>query len=161
MQIPQQDNTISQYVRPHEIVTIHLEDDRTVKFKIFRWSPTKVFQRLPELGSVLAVPMVMYDAAEKTATDDLEQRIAMSLIQLFAGLEEKNLPEFLKKLLDEVYTEQDIPVSDNFDELFFLRPELVIDLTAAVLKVNYGPFFKRGFGGLLTQLRGIETLAKS
>lgn len=155
------DNTIQKYARPEEIVDIYLDDTRSVRFRILKWSPTKVFQRLPELGSVLAVPMVMYETATMSADEDLESRIAMALIQLFSGLEEKNLADFLKKILDEVYTESDHNVAENFDELFFAHPELVIDLTAKVLEVNYGPFFKRGFGKLLTQFKGIENLANS
>lgn len=157
----QKDNTIQQYARPEEIVDIQLDESRSVRFRILKWSPTKVFERIPELGSVLAVPMIMYDTATSSADEDLEARIAMALIQLFSGLEEKNLALFLQKILDEVYTESGHNVSENFDELFFAHPELVIELTAKVLEVNYSPFFKRGFGKLLTQFRGIESLAKS
>lgn len=157
----QQDNTIQRYARPEEIVEIELEPGKTVTFRILKWSPTKVFERIPELGSVLAVPMIMYDTATMSADEDLEARIAMALIQLFSGLEEKNLALFLQKILDEVYTEAGHNVSENFDELFFAHPELVIDLSAKVLEVNYSPFFKRGFGKLLTQFKGIESLAKS
>ncbi len=157
----QKDNTIQQYARPEQIVDIELEPGKTVRFRILKWSPTKVFERIPELGSVLAVPMIMYDTATMSADEDLEARIAMALIQLFSGLEEKNLALFLQKILDEVYTEAGHNVSENFDELFFAHPELVIDLTAKVLEVNYSPFFKRGFGKLLTQFKGIESLAKN
>jgi hypothetical protein len=157
----QKDNTIQKYARPEEIVDIELDEGRSVRFRILKWSPTKVFERIPELGSVLAVPMIMYDTATSSADEDLEARIAMALIQLFSGLEEKNLALFLQKILDEVYTESGHNVSENFDELFFAHPELVIELTAKVLEVNYSPFFKRGFGKLLTQFKGIESLAKS
>lgn len=157
----QKDNTIQKFARPEEIVDIELDEGRSVKFRILKWSPTKVFERIPELGSVLAVPMIMYDTATMSADEDLEARIAMALIQLFSGLEEKNLALFLQKILDEVYTESGHSVSENFDELFFAHPELVIELTAKVLEVNYSPFFKRGFGKLLTQFKGIESLAKS
>ena len=51
-----------------------------------------------------------------SADEDLEARIAMALIQLFSGLEEKNLALFLRKILDEVYTESGHNVSENFDE---------------------------------------------
>lgn len=157
----QKDNTIQKFARPEEIVQIELDEGRSVTFRILKWSPTKVFERIPELGSVLAVPMIMYDTATMSADEDLEARIAMALIQLFSGLEEKNLAVFLQKILDEVYTESGHSVSENFDELFFAHPELVIELTAKVLEVNYSPFFKRGFGKLLTQFKGIESLAKS
>ncbi len=157
----QKDNTIQKFARPEEIVQIELDEGRSVTFRILKWSPTKVFERIPELGSVLAVPMIMYDTATMSADEDLEARIAMALIQLFSGLEEKNLAVFLQKILDEVYTEAGHSVSENFDELFFAHPELVIELAAKVLEVNYSPFFKRGFGKLLTQFKGIESLAKS
>lgn len=157
----QKDNTIQKFARPEEIVHIELEPGKTVTFRILKWSPTKVFERIPELGSVLAVPMIMYDTATMSADEDLEARIAMALIQLFSGLEEKNLALFLQKILDEVYTEAGHNVSENFDELFFAHPELVIELAAKVLEVNYSPFFKRGFSKLLTQFKGIESLAKS
>lgn len=157
----EKDNTIQQYARPEVVVNIDIDETRHVKFRILKWSPTKVFERIPELGSVLAVPMIMYDTATMSADEDLEPRIAMALIQLFSGLEEKNLALFLRKILDEVYTESEYNVSENFDEIFFAHPELVIDLAAKVLEVNYGPFFKRGFGKLLTQFKGIESLARS
>lgn len=157
----QKDNTIQKFARPEEIIEIQLEPGKTVTFRILKWSPTKVFERIPELGSVLAVPMIMYDTATMSADEDLEARIAMALIQLFSGLEEKNLALFLQKILDEVYTEAGHNVSENFDELFFAHPELVIELAAKVLEVNYSPFFKRGFSKLLTQFKGIENLAKS
>lgn len=152
---------IQKFARPEEIVDIPLDDTRSVTFRVLKWSPSKVFERIPKLGSVLAVPMVMYNTATQSADEDLEARIAMALIQLFSGLEEKNLTLFLREILDEVYTESGHNVSDNFDELFFAHPELVIDLTAKVLEVNYAPFFKRGFGKLLTQFKGIESLARS
>ena len=157
----QKDNTIAKFARPEVMVEIDLDEGRSVKFRVLKWSPTKVFERIPELGSVLAVPMTMYNTALMSADEDLEARIAMALIQLFSGLEEKNLAAFLRKILDVVYTEAGHSVSDNFDELFFAHPELVVDLAAKVLEVNYAPFFKRGFGKLLTQFQGIETLAKS
>lgn len=157
----EKDNTIQKFARPEVKVDIPLDDGRSVTFRILKWSPTKVFERIPELGSVLAVPMIMYDTASMSADEDLEPRIAMALIQLFSGLEEKNLALFLRKILDEVYTESEYNVSENFDEIFFSHPELVIDLAAKVLEVNYSPFFKRGFGKLLTQFRGIESLAKN
>ena len=157
----EKDSTIQQYARPEVVVDLYLDETRSVKFRILKWSPTKTFERIPVLGSVLAVPLVMYDSASMSADEDLEPRIAMALIQLFSGLEEKNLAEFLKMILDEVFTESGHNVSENFDELFFAHPELVVDLAAKVLEVNYGPFFKRGFGKLLTQFKGIESLARS
>lgn len=157
----QVDDTIKQYARPEEIVKIDLDENRSVTFRILKWSPSKVFERIPELGSILAVPMTMYKTALLSADEDLESRIGMALMQLFAGLEEKNLAIFLRKVLDEVYTESGVNVSENFDELFMVHPELVLDLTAKVLEVNYGPFFKRGFGKLLTQLQSMENLASN
>ena len=101
----EQDNTIQKYARPEEVVEIPLDGNRSVTFRIMKWSPSKVFDRIPELGSVLVVPMTMYSTATMSADEDLESRIAMALIQLFAGLEEKNLTVFLRKILDEVYTQ--------------------------------------------------------
>lgn len=159
-QKPESD-VIQQFARPEEIYEVEVESGKIATFRILKWSPTKVFERIPELGSVLAVPMIMYDnAAQSEEEDDVSPRIAMALIQLFSGLEEKNLAVFLRKILDEVYTEAGDNVSEHFDELFFRHPELVLDLVQKVLEVNYTPFFKRGFGKLLTQFRGIESLAK-
>lgn len=155
----EQDNTIQKYARPEKVVEIPLDGNRSVTFRIMKWSPSKVFDRIPELGSVLVVPMTMYSTATMSADEDLESRIAMALIQLFAGLEEKNLTVFLRKILDEVYTQDGYNVAENFDELFMAHPELVLDLTAKVLEVNYGPFFKRGFGKLFTQLQAMTSLA--
>ena len=82
----QKDNTIQKFARPEVMVDIPLEEGRFATFRILKWNPTKVFERIPELGSVLAVPMVMYDTAAMSADEDLEPRIAMALIQLFSGL---------------------------------------------------------------------------
>ena len=78
----QKDNTIQKFARPEEIVQIELDEGRSVTFRILKWSPTKVFERIPELGSVLAVPMIMYDTATMSADEDLEARIALSLIHI-------------------------------------------------------------------------------
>ncbi|HAZ7467476.1 TPA: hypothetical protein J7723_001824, partial [Escherichia coli] len=83
----QKDNTIAKFARPEVMVEIDLDEGRSVKFRVLKWSPTKVFERIPELGSVLAVPMTMYNTALMSADEDLEARIAMALIQLFSGLE--------------------------------------------------------------------------
>lgn len=157
-----QNDTVQQYERPNEVRKIEVTPGNYAEFRIFKWGPSKVFERMPEIGSVLAVPYMMYETAKENAEDDLEQRIAMALIQLFSGLEQKNLAEFMKKILDEVYTEDGkYNVADKFDEIFILHPELVLDLATLVLEINYGPFFKRGFGKLLTQFKGIGNLVNN
>jgi len=152
-------SVIVQYAKPEVSVELTTDAGNTVTFRIMHWTPSKVFNRLPEYGSVLAVPMVMYSTAEEFATqEDYEQKIAMALIQLFSGLEQRVLADFLKSILDEVYTASGDSVSENFDAIFIKHPYLVIELASKVLEVNYGPFFKRGFGGILSQLQGIKTL---
>lgn len=154
----QQDNTLQKFAKPEELVELTLDNGKTVKFRIMKWNPTKVFNRLPEYGSVIGVPMVMYSTAEQLAGEDYEEKIGMALIQLFSGLEQRVLSEFLKSILDEVYSESGVSVVESFDEMFILHPYLVVELAAKVLEVNYGPFFKRGFGSLLTQFQVIKTL---
>lgn len=158
-------SVFQQLARPEVKVDINIDEERKATFRIVRWSPTKVFERLPELGSVLAIPAVMYSAAEENAglgvldgERSYEEGIAMALMQLFNGLDQKNLSEFIKKILDDVYTESGYSVKDNFDEIFKEHPELVIDLLAATLEANYGPFFKRGFKNLLNPLRKVAEL---
>lgn len=152
------DNVIAQYAKPEVTVELTLENGNKTSFRIVHWSPSKVFNRLPEYGSVLGVPLVMYSTAENFAGEDYEQKIGMALIQLFAGLEQRVLSEFLKSILDEVYTLGGESVTDNFDTIFIKHPYLVIELASKVLEVNYGPFFKRGFAGVLNQFQGIKIL---
>jgi hypothetical protein len=154
----EEDNTLAKHAKPEVISEFTLDNGKTVKFRIMRWSPTKVFNRLPEYGTVIGVPLVMYNTAEQLAGQDYEEKIGMALIQLFSGLEERVLAEFLKSILDEVYSESGVSISENFDEMFILHPYLVIEIASKVLEVNYGPFFKRGFGNLLTQFQTIKTL---
>ncbi len=156
-----EENVIAQYAKPEVKVELELDSGRKVGFRIIRWRPSKVFDRIPEYGSIFAVPMVMYGTAEELAGEDYEQKIAMSLIQLFSGLEQRVLSDLLKDILDETYTEDNVSVVEKFEELFMLHPYLVVDLAAKVLEVNYGPFFKRGFGKLLTQFQTVQTLNNS
>lgn len=158
MQEQQKDDTIAKYAPPEVSAEFTLDNGNTVKFRLMRWSPTKVFNRLPEYGSILAVPMVMYGTAENFAGEDYEVKIGQVMIQLFSGLEERVLSDFLKSILDEVYSESGVSVVEGFDEMFILHPYLVIELAAKVLEVNYGPFFKRGFNGLLNQFQAISTI---
>lgn len=158
MQEQQNDNTIAKHAAPEVLAEFTLDNGKSVKFRIMRWNPTKVFNRLPEYGSIIAVPMVMYGTAENFAGEDYEVKIGQALIQLFSGLEERVLSDFLKTILDDVYSESGVSVVDSFDEMFILHPYLVIELAAKVLEVNYGPFFKRGFTGLLSQFQAISTI---
>lgn len=144
---------------PEEKIKVQLDDEREFEFRLVKWAPSKVFRRLPEYGKILATPLSMYPKEEERGYADYEQKIAMALFQFFGGLEQRQLDELVKEILDQVYY-QNVLVSENMDTLFIKCPELLIDLCAKVLDINYSPFLKRGFNGLLTQLKGVEALSR-
>ena len=151
---------LAEGIKPEERVTIKVDDKHELTFRLIKWSPSKVLKRLPEYGSLLAVPLSMYPKEEDIGFNDYEQKIAMSLLQFFVGLEEKQLDSLVKEILDEVYTDKGQSISMFMDELFIKCPEILTDLCAKVLEINYAPFMRRGFSGALTQLRGLVPLSQ-
>lgn len=155
-------NTLSVNAKPEEKITIKVDDEHELTFRLIKWSPSKIFKRLPEYGKLLAAPMSMYPKEEERGYADYEQKIAMALFQFFGGLEDKDLDTLVREILDEVYVNgQQINVSEHMDTLFIKCPEILIDLCAKVLDINYSPFLKRGFNGLLTQLKSMEALSRN
>lgn len=151
---------VAKQPKPEERVTINYKEGVDLTFRLVKWNPTKVLKRLPEYGSILAVPLSMYPKDEERGFSDYEQKIAMAFLQFFAGLDEKELDSLVKEVLDEVYTEKGESVSIYMDELFIKCPEVLIELCGKVLEINYAPFIQRGFNGLLTQLKGLVPLSQ-
>lgn len=154
-------DTIAKYAKPEIKIELETDTGTLVRFRLIKWAPSKIFDRIPEYGSLFTVPLIMFSTAEELAGEDYEEKIALSLMQMFSGLEQRGPTELLKGILDQVYTESNTSVIDDFDELFINHPYLVFELAAKVLEMNYLPFFKRGFGKLLTPFQSIQTLNNS
>lgn len=154
-------SSLGEKAKPEERITIKVDDEHELTFRLIKWSPSKIFKRLPEYGKLLAAPMSMYPKEEERGYADYEQKIAMALFQFFGGLEDKDLDILVREILDEVYTSGGVSVQEHMDELFIKCPEILTDLCAKVLDINYSPFLKRGFNGLLTQLKSMEALSRN
>ena len=156
----EQTSTLLKSAKPEERITIKVDEEHELVFRLVKWNPSKVLKRLPEYGSLLAVPLSMYPKDEEKGYSDYEQKIAMALLQFFAGLDEKELDALVRDTLDEVYTESGQSVSQFMDEFFIKCPHILMDLCAKVLEVNYAPFIQRGFSGVLTQIKGLVPLSQ-
>lgn len=146
--------------KPEDKITIKVDDKHELTFRLVKWNPTKVLNRLPKYGSLLAVPMAMYPKEEEKGYSDYEQKIAMAFLQFFTGIDQQEFDVLVKEILDEAYTEKGQSLSIFMDELFIKCPDILIELCAKVLEVNYAPFIRRGFSGVLTQLKGLVPLSQ-
>lgn len=151
-------NTIAQYARPEERVDFTTKSGEIATFRFMHWTPSKVFQRLPEYGSVLGVPFAMLQKAEGDERSTQEQ-IAQGLSVLFASLEQRDLLELMKGLLDEVYLGGE-NVADHFDKVFQSQPGLVIKLAAKVLDMHYSDFLSPDLKDVIFQMDRIGHLNK-
>lgn len=148
---------LNQFERPSVDYEVELLDGTKVIFKILKWSPTKVYQRIPKIGKTFAVPlsMIMTATGEEGAT--INDVIPMALIHFFSTVEEQGVVEFFKLILEDVYFKGQ-SVNDNFDSLFYSEPEIVLDLVSKVIEVHYAPFFKKGFAKLLNPMGMVASL---
>lgn len=142
--------------KPETIFVAKTAKGEQMKFRIMHWSPTKVFSRISVVGKYFYVPFSMLGSV-RPGDEGFEDAIPAALIQLFNTMEENDLLVFLATMLDEViYNNQS--VVQTFDETFLGKTEVVIQLLAKVLEVNYGPFFEIGFKELITSIMPVVKL---
>lgn len=111
------------------------------KFLINHWSPTKVYKNLPKIGKYFAVPLgIMFGGGQEDASDS----IPTALLYLFEKMEEEDINELFKVILDSVHVIGGNAVADHIDEIFQDDPQELLQLVAKTLEVNYGGFFKKG-----------------
>lgn len=129
-----------------------------MKFRFIHWSPTKTFSRMSKIGKYFAVPIsMMVDA--KPGESSFSEALPAALLQLFNTMEEDDLLSFVALLLDEVYY-NNTAVVEQFDSLFFGKNEIILQLMAKSVEINYGPFFKTGFGKLISSIVPVVGLSK-
>lgn len=143
-------NTMKSLSRPETEFMGQTAMGEQMKFRIIHWSPTKVFQRIPMVGKYFYVPVSMM-AGYKADDPAFADAIPAALLQLFNTMEENDLIGFLGTILDDVYYNNK-RVVENFDAVFLGKNEVVLQLVAKVLEVNYAPFFKIGFENLMTSI---------
>lgn len=130
-----------------------------MKFRIIHWSPTKTFSRISKIGKYFAVPVsMMIDS--KPGEVSFSEALPAALLQLFNTMEEDDLLSFIALLLDEVYYNNE-SVLQNFDSIFMGKNEAIIQVIAKVVEINYSPFFKTGFGKLISSIIPVLGLNKT
>lgn len=126
---------------------VKLEDGKTQTFMFDKWPTSKVIKRFSKIGRYLAVPMTMLMSGGKEAS---QNAIPEALLYLFNVMEEDDVLEFFKFILDGVTTGNGtVSCSEQFDIAFAADDSMVIDVIAKVLTEHYSPFFKRGFQPLV------------
>jgi len=142
--------------KPETLLTAKTARGEEMKFRIIHWSPTKVFSRISIVGKYFYVPFSMLGSV-RPGDEGFEDAIPAALIQLFNTMEENDLLLFLGTMLDDVYYNNQ-PVTQTFDATFLGKTEVVIQVLAKVLEVNYGPFFEIGFKDLITSIMPVVRL---
>ena len=152
-----QQGGMKEYARPEVEHEVTLDSGNVAKFRIIKWSPSQVFNRLPKIGKVFAVPFSMVATSSPEEGTSLSEVLPMALIHFFSTMEEEGMTQFFKMILEDVYVNNE-NVVDKFDIIFLEHPEIVMELVAKVVEVHYAPFFKRGFGNLLTSMNLVNNL---
>jgi hypothetical protein len=142
--------------RPETEFVARTAKGEQMKFRLLHWSPTKVFSRIPLVGKYFYVPFSMLGSV--TPQDEaFADALPAALIQLFNTMEENDLLVFLGTILDDVYYNNQ-PVTQTFDTTFLGKHEVVLQVVAKVLEVNYAPFFEIGFESLITSILPVVKL---
>lgn len=149
---------IKAYARPETNFEIEALNGEKVTFRIIHWSPTTVFTRIPLVGRYFAVPISML-VGTKPGDEDFAEVIPSALLQLFNTMEEQNLMQFLFTMLQDVYYKNE-SVVDKFDIVFMGKSDVLIQLVAKIVEINYAPFFKTGFSKLMTSIMPVVGLDK-
>lgn len=151
-------NVMKSVARPETEFTAKTAKGEQMKFRIMHWSPSKVFARIPLVGKYFYVPASMISSL-KSDDPGFAETIPAALLHLFNTMEENDLLGFLATMLDDVYYNNQ-QVVQNFDTVFLGRNEVVLQIVAKVLEVNYAPFFETGFESLLTSVLPVASLSK-
>lgn len=159
IQSMQQASAMKRLAAPETAFTAECLNGEKMNFRIIHWSPTKTFARISKIGKYFAVPIAMM-IDSKPGDANFSEALPAALLQLFNTMDEDNLLEFISMLMDEVYFENK-SVLENFDSLFMGRNEVIIQLMAKVVEINYSPFFKTGFGKLISSIIPVVGLSKA
>jgi hypothetical protein len=132
--------------------------EKKLKIRMEKWSPTKVYKKLPVIGNYFAVPfsMVFQKDSDGFSTDGIPQ----ALLLLFQTMEEDDFNTFLKMLVEGSFCGQK-NVAENIDDIFEDDPSALLELATLILEEHYACFFKRGFGRMMGVLGPITQQAKA
>lgn len=151
-------NVMQTLARPETRFTGKTAKGESMEFRIIHWSPSKVFSRISLVGKYFYVPASMLIGTEGDS-EAFAEALPAALLHLFNTMEEKDFIHFIATMLDEVMY-QNKSVVQEFDKVFLGKNEVVIQLIAKVLEVNYAPFFSTGFESLLTSILPVTSLHK-
>lgn len=155
----QQQSAMKRLAAPETTFTAECLSGEKLNFRIIHWSPTKTFSRISKIGKYFAVPVSMM-VDSKPGDPSFSEALPAALLQLFNTMDEDDILQFIALLLDEVYYDG-ISVLENFDRLFMGKNEVIIQLMAKVVEINYSPFFKTGFGKLISSIIPVVGLSKA
>lgn len=129
------------------------------EFTIEHWSPTKAMKNLPKVGKYFAVPMATIVGSLGTGGANLSEALPTACVYLFDQMEEEDIMKFFNMVLEDVYFEGKNKF--DIDEVFATDISELFELVAAVLKANYGCFFKKaGFASLQSLLQQMGMVNK-
>lgn len=159
----QQDTMMSQLANslaPETKYTTELGNGKKAEFRIVHWKPTKVYQRLPMIGKIFAIPVSMiFGSAAQGENSDFSEALPSALIYLFQTLDENDFMGFLKMLLEDVWVGNTQIITD-LDGLFKSNPEVILELALKVVEISYAPFMKKGLSGMFKGVMPVTNLYK-
>lgn len=143
-----------QAIRPTTEVQI---GDR--EFTIEHWAPTKAMKNLPKVGKYFAVPLATIIGSIGTGGHNLSEALPTACVYLFDQMEEEDIMKFFNMVLEDVYLDGSNKI--DIDNVFSRDVSELFELVAAVLKANYGCFFKKaGFASLQNLLQQMGMVNK-
>lgn len=129
------------------------------EFLIEHWSPTKAMKNLPKVGKYFAVPLATVVGSLGTGGSNLSEALPTACVYLFDQMEEEDIMKFFNMLLEDVYFEGKNGI--DIDTVFANDVSEMFEVVAAVLKANYGCFFKKaGFASLQNLLQQMGMVNK-
>lgn len=157
------DNMMAQLansIAPETMYTTELSNGKKATFRIVHWKPTKVYQRLPTIGKIFAIPVSMiFGSAAQGEDSDFSESLPSALVYLFQTLDENDFLGFLKMLLEDVWYENTQIIND-LDGLFKTNPEIILELALKVVEISYAPFMKKGLSGMFKGVMPVTNLYK-
>jgi len=121
-----------------------------------KWGIFKAAENLPTIGKTFAVPVsFIYSAMEES---NLKEAIPQAIYMLFEQLEEQDIKELFKIILDDVHADngsRKIDIERDFEDL-----DELLEVAAKVLEQQYGGMIKgKGFQSLFKMLMPLPTTA--
>lgn len=108
------------------------------------WGSIKTLRNLPKIGKAFAVPLsFIYSCSTE---EELRDAIPTALMMLFEQLEEQDIEELFKTILQDVWVDGDQRLDMDRD---IKSPDDLLTLVSKVLDQNYGSLIKgKGFKNL-------------